>query len=118
MMKELAPEILCGALVGSKGLKYAGFYCERFGFEFYHPDFMTLTEEDVRECKEHGVGINAWTVNDLGGLEQMAEWDCEGVITNYPDAAMKYKRALKLLAKGPGQSACTLECDNKKGRLL
>ena len=49
MMKELAPEVPCGALVGSKGLKYAGFYCERFGFEFYHPDFMTLTEEDVRE---------------------------------------------------------------------
>ena len=48
-MKELAPEIPCGALVGDRGLKYAGFYCERFGFEFYHPDFATLTEEDVEE---------------------------------------------------------------------
>ena len=94
-MKELAPEIPCGALVGSKGLKCAGFYCERFGFEFYHPDYATLTEEDVRECKEHGVGINAGTVNELGGLEQMAEWNCEGVITNYPDAAMKYKKSLE-----------------------
>ena len=29
-MKELAPEIPCGALVGDRGLKYAGFYCATF----------------------------------------------------------------------------------------
>ncbi len=92
-MKELAPEIPCGALVGDRGLKYAGFYCERFGFEFYHPDFATLTEEDVKECKAHGVGINAWTVNGMEGLEKLVEWDCEGIITNYPDVPVKYFKA-------------------------
>lgn len=92
-MKELAPEIPCGALVGDRGLKYAGFYCERFGFEFYHPDFQTLTEEDVKECKAHGVGINAWTVNGMEGLEKLVEWDCEGIITNYPDVPVKYFKA-------------------------
>lgn len=92
-MKELVPEIPCGALVGNKGLKYAGFYCKRFGFEFYHPDFATLTQEDVRECREHGIGVNAWTVNDMGGLEKLVEWDCEGIITNYPDVPIKYRKA-------------------------
>ena len=92
-MKELAPEIPCGALVGDRGLKYAGFYCERFGFEFYHPDFQTLTEEDVKECKAHGVGINAWTVNGMEGLEKLVEWDCEGIITNYPEVPVKYFKA-------------------------
>ena len=92
-MKELAPEIPCGALVGDRGLKYAGFYCERFGFEFYHPDFQTLTEEDVKECKAHGVGINAWTVNGMEGLEKLVEWDCEGIITHYPDVPVKYFKA-------------------------
>lgn len=39
----------------------------------------TLTEEDVKECKAHGVGINAWTVNGMEGLEKLVEWDCEGI---------------------------------------
>lgn len=47
-------------------------------------------EEDVEECKAHGVGINAWTVNGMEGLEKLVEWDCEGIITNYPDVPVKY----------------------------
>lgn len=89
-MKELAPEIPCGALVGDRGLGNAGLYCRRFGFEFYHPDFTALTDEAVKECKEQGIGLNVWTVNDLGGLEQLWEWDCEGIITNYPAVPMEW----------------------------
>lgn len=29
-----------------------------------------------------GIGINAWTVNDVETLERMREWGCDGVITN------------------------------------
>ena len=78
------------ALVGDHGLGNAGFFCKRYGFEYYHPDIAALDDEAVRECKEHGIGINAWTVNDLAGLEKLYEWDCEGIITNYPGVPLEW----------------------------
>lgn len=43
-----------------------------------------LTEEMVKSCREHGIPLNVWTINDMGALEQMYEWGVEGVISNYP----------------------------------
>ena len=83
-VKELAPEIPLGALVEREGLMYAGFYAKQFGLRYYHPDYCLLSDEAVRECKENGIGINVWTVNDLDSFEQLVEWDVDGVITNYP----------------------------------
>lgn len=83
--KELAPEIPCGALIGNKGMGNAGYYCKKYGFEYYHPGFGGLTDEIVANCKEYGVGINVWTVNQMAELEQAYAWGCEGVITNHPE---------------------------------
>lgn len=83
-VKELAPELPLGALVEREGLMYAGFYGKQFGFGYYHPDYCLLNAEAVKECKENGVQINVWTVDDLASFEQLVEWDVEGVITNFP----------------------------------
>ncbi|MEI3184084.1 MAG: hypothetical protein V8S98_12685 [Lachnospiraceae bacterium] len=37
--------------------------------------------------------MNAWTVNGMEGLEKLVEWDCEGIITNYPEVPVKYFKA-------------------------
>ena len=62
---------------------------------FNHLSILKMKElaPDVKECKAHGVGINAWTVNGMEGLEKLVEWDCEGIITNYPDVPVKYFKA-------------------------
>ena len=52
-----------------------------------------LTDENVRDCKEHGVKMNVWTVNDMAGLEQLHRWGCEGIITNFPGVASGWLRA-------------------------
>lgn len=83
-VKELAPELPLGALVELEGLMYAGFFAKQFGIDYYHPDYCLLSDEAVKECKENGVGINVWTVNDLASFEQLVAWDVDGVITNYP----------------------------------
>ncbi|MDO4982343.1 MAG: glycerophosphodiester phosphodiesterase [Eubacteriales bacterium] len=82
--KKLAPEIPVGALVEGYSVTYAGYYCAENGIQYYHPDFCLLNDEAVKECKEHNVGINVWTVNDLNAFEKLVEWDVDGVITNYP----------------------------------
>ena len=82
--KTLAPEIPCGALVEYDDLGNPGYYCEKFDFQYYHPGVKALTEEMVKSCREHGIPLNVWTINDMGALEQMYEWGVEGVISNYP----------------------------------
>lgn len=43
-MKELAPDIPRGALLEHAGLGNAGYYCSRFGYDFYHPGIKGLTK--------------------------------------------------------------------------
>ena len=63
----------------------AGFYCHSYGFQCYHPGYRGLTKEIVDNCKKYGIKINVWTVNGMNELEQLEEWGCDGVITNYPE---------------------------------
>lgn len=89
-LKELAPEIQCGALLEHQGLGNPGYYCDRYGFECYHPGFKGLTEDHVKSCKAHGIKINVWTVNDMAALEQLYDWGCDGAISNYPDICKRW----------------------------
>lgn len=89
-LKKLAPEIPCGALLGVKGLGNAGYYCEKYNFDYYHPYYNTLTKEAVENCKKHGIGLNVWTVNTTDEFNQLYDWKCEGAITNYPGLCRKW----------------------------
>jgi glycerophosphoryl diester phosphodiesterase len=82
--KKLNPAIPCGVLTG-KPIGNAGYYIQSAGLEFYHPDINLLNDESVADCKAHGIGLNVWTVNDIGGLLKLEAWDCRGIITNFPD---------------------------------
>ena len=87
LMQELVPpELTLGALVlAESGLRVRpGEYCSGAGFRAFHPDFRALCDENVKSCKDHGVALNVWTVNDEAELEKLCGWDCEGVITNFP----------------------------------
>jgi len=84
-VKQLLPEAECGALLSDEGLGNAGYYCHSFGFECYHPGIKGLTREIVDNCRKYGIRINPWTINNMNELEQLEEWGCDGVITNYPE---------------------------------
>ena len=66
------------------------------GVEFYHPDINFLTEEQVKECHEKGIGVNVWTVNKKKHMRRMAEWGVDGIITNFPNKAMKLRNKEKI----------------------
>ena len=88
-IKELAPDAFCGALQG-RNLGNAGYYCRQFGFQAYHPGVKDLTEETVKSCRDNGIQVNVWTVNDMGDLEKMEQCGCDGVITNYPSVCKSW----------------------------
>lgn len=94
--KQICPEIPVGALVGRNGIVNAGFYCKKFGFEFYHPSYEALDDEKVKEIHDHGILMNVWTVNGMCELEKLQRWGVRGVITNFPTVCRAYVRGLGL----------------------
>jgi glycerophosphoryl diester phosphodiesterase len=82
LAKKLAPEIPCGLLV-ERPVVNAGRMCEQFGFEYYHPGIDGLTKAAVRECHEVGRKVHVWTVNTAAARQKIAEWDVDGIFTNY-----------------------------------
>jgi glycerophosphoryl diester phosphodiesterase len=82
---QLDSKIPCGLLVGRAGMGNIGYYAQTLGMSYYHPDFNSLTDEIVQECKDHGIGLNVWTIDDMKSLEQVTEWGVDGVITDFPD---------------------------------
>ncbi|MDD7201105.1 MAG: glycerophosphodiester phosphodiesterase [Sphaerochaetaceae bacterium] len=94
--KQICPEIPVGALVGKNGIVNAGFYCKKFGFEFYHPSYEALDDGKVKEIHDHGIKMNVWTVNGMCELEKLQRWGARGVITNFPTVCRAYVRGLGL----------------------
>lgn len=94
-MKAIDPKIPCGALVPEWGLVNAGYCANKFGMDYYHPAYTTLSPKAVDECKEYGVGVNVWTVNSMDALENCYRWGCDGVFTNYPAVCVAYCKAQK-----------------------
>ncbi len=97
-IKELDPKAEVGALLGRAGLGNAGYLCDTYGFECYHPGYEGITDETVENCKKYGIKMNVWTVNDMHALEQLYLWGCDNVITNYPDVCvgwLAYKEGQK-----------------------
>lgn len=83
LMKKIAPEIPSGALVEEQGLMFAGFYCEQFGFDYFHPGLPSVTAESVIECHAHGIPMHVWTVDAQSDWERMESFGVDGIFTNY-----------------------------------
>lgn len=92
--KRLNPSMPCGVLVPESGLVNAGFGVRHFGFEYFHPAYVSLSEEKVAECHAHGIGVNVWTINTMEALENCHRWGCDGIFTNYPEVARAYVDSL------------------------
>ena len=88
--KKLIPEIPVGFLMETQMDNIASLAHEN-EIEFYHPGMEVLTKEEIRKCHEKGIGVNVWTVNKKKHMKQMAEWEVDGIFTNYPDKAKKLK---------------------------
>jgi glycerophosphoryl diester phosphodiesterase len=64
---------------------------ERLGFQpdVYSPNFMLVDEPTVAYCRRKGIKIIPWTVNEDPDLEAMKRLNVDGVITDYPDRAIR-----------------------------
>lgn len=98
-LQEIVPaDVKLGALVLEDGLSvFPGEYCQAAGFQAFHPDIHMLNDANVKSCKDKGIELNVWTVNDMAGLEKLYAWGCDGIITNYPGVAAAWLKAQKYI---------------------
>lgn len=91
-VKKLDPSIKIALLVGNKdGIEKS---IERLGFnpDSYSPHFSLVDQATVEFCKQKGIKLVPWTVNEPADLEKMKAFDLDGIITDYPDRAVKVFR--------------------------
>lgn len=80
LLRKLAPSLPIQYLTSV----YSDFLLKRllehnFGLDIYYP---ALTEEIVRELHDHGISVNAWTVDDLAIAQKFADWGIDFITTN------------------------------------
>ena len=88
-LRKIDPKIPVALLVGNKD--GAEKNLDRLGFapDTYSPNYMLVDAVMVALCKSKGIKVVPWTVNEIADLERMKTFDLDGIITDYPDRAVK-----------------------------
>lgn len=86
-IRKIRPEARTGLLYADGFLGMPA-YGEKMGVEALHPALFNLQYPDfMKECKEKGLRIHVWTVNQKEHMEMMVNMGIDAIITNYPDLA-------------------------------
>ncbi len=70
-----------------KNLKQLG-----FNPTIYSPNFVLVNEKLIQKCHDLKIKIIPWTVNDEDKMVKLKQLGVDGVITDYPDRAIKVLR--------------------------
>lgn len=60
--------------------------------DIYSPNFILVNRKLIKKCRSLGIKIIPWTVNEIRKMKQMKRLGVDGIITDYPDIAVKYLR--------------------------
>lgn len=93
-VQKLCPEMKTGFLVSDVIVDVAD-YVKRYGVHALHPSVYHMQDEGLLErCRQKGIAVHIWTVNDKEQIRRFAVAGADGVITNYPDVAAEILGAL------------------------
>ena len=78
-------------LLYSCGIVDPWLYAQHLNAQALHPQYLAPLRAPgmIEGCRNSGVDINAWTVNDPQDMKALADADINALITNYPDLALK-----------------------------
>lgn len=90
-VKRINPKIKTGALYMA-GLVEPWIYAKRINADALHPLFYNLmAPEFVKGCFENEIMLNPFTVDDERYISALVKLKINGIITNYPDRAIKIR---------------------------
>jgi glycerophosphoryl diester phosphodiesterase len=88
-LRQMPVKLPLALLVGNKdGIEKN---LERLGFipDTYSPHFSLVDDHTIAYCQKNDLKIVPWTVNEIADLEKMKKFKLDGIITDYPDRAVK-----------------------------
>jgi glycerophosphoryl diester phosphodiesterase len=93
------PDVRLAALVENK--KTIDENLAELGFQpsIYSPYFKWLSRDQVKYLRKKKIRVIPWTVNDVKDMLALKGMGVDGLITDYPDRAAKYKQTLKIQSK-------------------
>ncbi|MCU0420710.1 MAG: glycerophosphodiester phosphodiesterase [Cyclobacteriaceae bacterium] len=94
------PDVRLAALVENK--KSIDDNLADLGFtpSIYSPYFKLLTRSQVKYLHQKKIRVIPWTVNDPKDMLAVKGMNVDGLITDYPNRAARYKWTLRIKAKG------------------
>ena len=94
-VKALCPNAHVGFLY-SNGTLHMAEYAKENQAEALHPSLNNMQYVDlIPDCKEMGIDLHVWTVNNKNDMERMARLGVDAIITNYPDVAYEVLKGRK-----------------------
>jgi glycerophosphoryl diester phosphodiesterase len=76
-------------------LSTGGFYpyvtiAKKYGFTYISSEHIWLNEEAVKELHANHIEVIPWTVNDPAGWDRLIKMGVDGIISDNPEALIKY----------------------------
>ncbi len=92
-MHEKYPELILSYLVDAKAGDFEG-YMSKLDFtpQWLSPHYSLVDEELVAKCREKGIRLVPWTVDEPEDIARMIELKVEAIISNYPDRVLEQTR--------------------------
>jgi glycerophosphoryl diester phosphodiesterase len=86
-MHEKYPDVAVAALIEDFDSETLAIQLKKLGFipNIYSPHFSLVTPLMVSQCRELGMKLIPWTVNDLDNANKLRSLGVNGLITDYPD---------------------------------
>ncbi len=96
-LKRLAPEIPLALLVEDN--HNLTFHLSHLDFlpETFSPDSRLVTSQLLTECRNHGMKLIPWTVNEIEEMKHLIQLGVDGLITDYPDRLLKLRSTYPLI---------------------
>lgn len=93
-VQRISPEMKIGLLYVA-GLITPWEYAQKLKADALHPLHYSVTPEMIENCKEYGIEVNPYTVNEPEHIKKVALAGVDGIITDVPDIASQILGDLK-----------------------
>lgn len=60
----------------------------------YNGRLHVVTSRFIQTAHRHGLAVHVWTVNDPAAMQRLADWGVDGLMTDFPDRALRLFRRL------------------------
>lgn len=67
-------------------------YVEEINADALHPMILFVDDDYLEQAHDQGLIVNPWTVNQEFAMKMLADYNCDGIITDLPDVAAKVIR--------------------------